>query len=67
MKKATIHKKITLLQKNGLSAIIPARYEDVPIHCNKGENRKRMKRHLPEKYNRRPTLDKVHFVIKRKS
>ncbi len=51
----------------GLFAIIPARNEDVPIHRTKGENRKRMKRHLPEEYNRRPIVETVHSVIKRKS
>ncbi len=54
-------------KKHGLFAIIPARNEDVPIHCTKGENRKRIKRHLPEEYNRRPIVETVHSVIKRKS
>ncbi len=52
---------------HGLFAVIPARNEDVPIHRTKGENRKRMKRHLPEEYNRRPIVETVHSVIKRKS
>jgi len=54
-------------KKYGLVAIIPARNKNVPIHRTKGENRKRMKRHLPEEYNRRPIVETVHSVIKRKS
>ncbi len=37
-----------IAKKYGLLAIIPARNKDVPIHRTKGENRKRMKKHLPE-------------------
>ena len=33
-------------KKHCLLAIIPARNEEVPIYRTKGENRKRMKRHL---------------------
>jgi len=54
-------------QKHGLLAIIPVRNEDVPIYRTKEENRKRMKRHLPEEYKRRSIVEKVHSVIKRKS
>ncbi len=50
----------------GLVAIIPARYEDVTIHFTKGENRKMMKRHLPEEYKRRSTVETVHSVIKKR-
>jgi len=39
----------------------------VPIHRTKGENRKRMKRHLPDEYKRRPIVETVHSVIKRGS
>jgi len=56
-----------IAKKYGLLVIIPARNKDVPIHRTKGENRKRMKRHLPEEYNRRPKVETVHSVIKRKS
>ncbi len=56
-----------IAKKYGLMAIIPARNKDVPIHRTRGENRKRMKRHLPEEYNRRPIVETVHSVIKRKS
>jgi len=54
-------------RRYGLFAIIPARNEGVPIHRTRGENRKRMKRHLPEEYSRRPIVETVHSVIKRKS
>jgi len=56
-----------IAKKHGLLAILPARNEDVPIHRTKGENRKRMKRHLPEEYKRRSIVETVHSVIKRKS
>jgi len=56
-----------IAKKYGLLAIIPARNKDVPIHRTKGEHRKRMKRHLPEEYNRKPKVETVHSVIKRKS
>ncbi len=56
-----------IAKKYGLLAIIPAGNKDVPIHRTRGENRKRMKRHLPEEYNRRPIVETVHSVIKRKS
>ncbi len=56
-----------IAKEYGLVAIIPARYEDVPIHRTRGENRKRMKRHLPKEYNRRPIVETVHYAIKRKS
>jgi len=50
-----------------LQAIIPTRNKDVPIHRTKGENRKRMKRHLPDEYKRRPIVETVHSAIKRES
>jgi len=56
-----------IAKKHGLLAIIPVRNEDVPIHRTKGENRKRMKRHLPDEYKRRSIVETVHSVIKRKS
>ena len=56
-----------IAKRNGLLAIIPVRNKDVPIHRTKGENRKRMKRHLPEEYRRRPIVETVHSAIKRKS
>ncbi len=56
-----------IARKYGLFAIIPARNEGVPIYRTKGENRKRMKRHLPEEYKRRSIVETVHSVIKRKS
>ncbi len=56
-----------IAKEYGLVAIIPARNKDVPIHRTRGENRKRMKRHLPEEYNRRPIVETVHSVIKKKS
>jgi len=56
-----------IARRYGLFAIIPARNEDVPIYRTKGENRKRMKRHLPEEYSRRSIVETVHSVIKRKS
>jgi len=56
-----------IARRYGLFAIIPARNEDVPIYRTKGENRKRMKRHLPEEYKRRSIVETVHSVIKRKS
>jgi len=56
-----------IAKKHGLFAIIPTRNKDVPIHRTKGENRKRMKRHLPEEYKRRSIVETVHSVIKRKS
>jgi len=56
-----------IAKRYSLSAIIPARNEDVPIYRTKGENRKRMKKHLPEEYKRRSIVETVHSVIKRKS
>jgi len=56
-----------IAKRYNLQAIIPVRNKDVPIHRTKGENRKRMKRHLPEEYKRRPIVETVHSVIKRKS
>jgi len=56
-----------IAKKLGLLAIIPTRNKDVPIHRTKGENRKRMKRHFPEEHKRRPIVETVHSVIKRKS
>jgi len=56
-----------IAKKHGLLAIIPVRNEDVPIHRTKGENRKRMKRHLSDEYKRRPLVETVHSAIKRKS
>ena len=56
-----------IAKRYDLHAIIPARNKDVPIHRTRGENRKRMKRHLPEEYRRRPIVETVHSVIKRKS
>ena len=56
-----------IAKRYDLLAIIPVRNEDVPIYRTKGENRKRMKRHLPEEYKRRPIVETVHSVIKRKS
>ena len=53
-------------KKHGLLAIIPVRNKDVPIHRTKGENRKRMKRHLPEEYKRRSIVETAHSAIKRK-
>jgi len=37
-----------IAKRYGLFAIIPTRNEDIPIYPTRGENRKRMKRHLPE-------------------
>jgi len=37
-----------IAKKHGLLAIVLERNEDVPIHRTKGENRKRMKKYLPE-------------------
>jgi len=56
-----------IAKKHGLFAIIPARNKDETIHRTKGENRKRMKRHLPEEYKRRSIVETVHSAIKRKS
>lgn len=56
-----------IAKRYGLFAIIPARNKDVPIYRTKGENRKRMKRNLSEEYRRRPIVETVHSVIKRKS
>jgi len=56
-----------IAKKHDLLAIIPERNKDVPIHRTKGENRKRMKRHLPEEYKRRSIVETVHSAIKRKS
>ena len=56
-----------IAKKHGLFAIISARNKDVPIHQTKGENRKRMKRHLQEEYKRRSIVETVHSVIKRES
>jgi len=56
-----------IAKRYDLQAIIPTRNKDVPIHRTKGENRKRMKKHLPEEYNRRPIVETVHSAIKRKS
>jgi len=39
-----------IAKKHGLLAIIPARNEDLPIYRTKGENRKRMKKHLPKEH-----------------
>jgi len=59
-------KKTTLLPKS-LLAIISARNEDEPIYQSKGENRKRMKRHLPEEHKRKSIVETVHSILKRKS
>ncbi len=56
-----------IAKKYGLMAIIAARNKDVPIRRIEGEHRKRMKRHLPEEYNRKQIVEIVHYVIKRKS
>jgi len=40
-----------IAKRYGLFAIIPARNEDIPIYCIKGENRKKMKRYLPDQKN----------------
>jgi len=56
-----------IAKKHGLFAIIAVRNEDVPVHRTKGENRKRMKRHLPEEYKRRSIVETVHSVMKRES
>jgi len=56
-----------IAKRYDLLAIIPTRNKDVPIHRTKGENRKRMKRHLPEEYKRRSIVETVHSVIKRES
>ena len=56
-----------IAKRYSLLAIIPTRNKDVPIYRTKGENRKRMKKHLPEEYKRRPIVETVHSVIKRKS
>jgi len=56
-----------ITKKHGLLAIIPVRNEEVPIYRTKGENRKRIKKHLPEEYKRRSIVETVHSVIKRKS
>jgi len=48
-------------------AITPARDKDIPMHRTKGEDRKRMKRYLPEEYERRSIVETVHSVLKRKS
>ena len=56
-----------IAKRYDLHAIIPARNKDVPIYRTKGENRKRMKRHLQEEYRRRPIVETVHSVLKRKS
>jgi len=55
-----------IAKRYNLLAIIPVRNKDVPIHRTKGENRKRMKKHLPEEYKRRPIVETVHSAIKRK-
>jgi len=39
------------------------RNEDVPVHRTKGENRKKMKRHLQEEYKRRSIVETVHSVL----
>jgi len=54
-----------IAKKHGLLAIIPARNEDVPIYRTKSENRKRMKKYLPEEYKRRSIVETVYSVIKR--
>ena len=56
-----------IAKRYDLLAIIPVRNEDVPIYRTKGENRKRMKKHLPEEYKRRSIVETVHSAIKRKS
>jgi len=56
-----------IAKRYDLQAIIPTRNKDVPIHRTKGENRKRMKKHLPEEYKRRSIVETVHSVIKRES
>ena len=56
-----------IAKRYSLLSIIHVRNKDVPIYRTKGENRKRMKRHLPEEYRRRPIVETVHSVIKRKS
>ena len=56
-----------IAKKHDLLAVIPERNKDVQIHRTKGENRKRMKRHLPEEYKRRLIVETVHSVLKRKS
>jgi len=60
-------KNHVIAKKYGLLSIIPVRNEEVPIHRTKGENRKRMKRHLPEEYKRRSIVETMHSAIKRKS
>jgi len=66
--RGTTQVRTTLLPKKcDLLAIIPVRNKDVPIYRTKGENRKRMKRHLPEEYKRRAKVESVHSAIKRKS
>jgi len=56
-----------IAKRYDLQAIIPVRNKDVPIHRTKGENRKRMKRHLPDEYKRRSVVETVHSAIKRES
>jgi len=56
-----------IAKKHGLLSIIPVRNKDVPIHRTKGENRERMKRHLPEEYKRRSIVETLHSLINRKS
>ncbi len=56
-----------IAKKYCLLAIIPARKKDVLTHRTKVENKKKMKRHLSEKYNKRPIVETVNLRIKRKS
>ena len=59
-------RKTALLSKTWSFSNNTLRNEDVPIHRTKGENRKRMKRHLQEEYKRRPIVETVHSLLKRK-
>jgi len=55
-----------IAKKHDLFAIIPVMNEDVPIYRTKGENRERIKRHLPEEYKRRSIAKTVYSKLKRK-
>jgi hypothetical protein len=47
-------------------AIIPARNKEVPIHRTRGQYRKKMKRHFPEKdFKKRKRNETVNSVVKR--
>ena len=56
-----------IAKEHGLLAIIPTRNKDVQIYRIRGKTGKRMKRHLQEEYKRRPIVETVYSVIKRKS